>query len=219
MHKLSKIFLLPACIALIVGLASCGLFPSASPDHSQIDSLSSGSNSSFETDVSSSLASVPAVTEETFAVETTAGSFAETSDSAHVSENRINVTAPDGWEENSSPTFIARYTKGDAFFLVAEETFFSSNDLDTVAEEATTTLLAVFENAALDGDVEDISIDGYDGRRFILTSTINGVPTTSSYTYIVLGDRVFSLVFSQTSDLWPSFTDDEETFLSGIRIS
>jgi|GEM_PF-5503887 len=217
-HFLKPILVLLFATTISV-LASCSLFTASEPYTSGATTTRLATNTEILTSIPTSSLEAPTYSEETFAIETTVGSFAETSGTAVSVESRIEVTAPSGWIEDNSPTFIARFTKGDAFFLVAEESFFSSTDLDSIVEEATTTLLAVFENAQLDGDVANVSIDGHDGRRFILTSTINGVPTTSSYSYVVLGDRIFSFVFSQTSDLWPSFIDDEEAFLSGVSIS
>lgn len=130
----------------------------------------------------------------------------------------ITLDAPSGWSRIEDSFFLEKLVKGSATFLISEESFFSDSNLEHVISESKQMLTGVFDEVVFEGEVDSRSIDGNEGQHFLMTCLVNGVPVTTSYTYLSIDGKVYSFILSETSDIWPEISAEEDALFSGVSI-
>ncbi len=178
-------------------------------------SISGQSDSSDKASSQTSIESIESlVFETTWESPTLSAETSESNDSGL----SLALEPPAGWDRAEDSFFLAKFTKGTATFLVSEESFFSESDLGDVVSEAKQMLTGVFDEVVFVGEADTRSIDGHEGRHFLMTCLVNGVPVTSSYTYLALNGTIYSFILSETSDLWPELVPEEDVLFANIEI-
>ena len=170
--------------------------------------------------VSSDLSQLSSESTEDLAFETTWEIPTPSAETSPINESGLTLSLepPAGWVRADDSFFLAKFTKGTATFLVSEESYFSDQDLDIVVSESKQMLSGIYDEVVFVGEPDIRSVGDHEGRHFLMTCIINGVPVTSSYTYLPFNGRIYSLILSETSDLWPELASEEDLLFANIMI-
>lgn len=132
-------------------------------------------------------------------------------------EVKITITPPEGWEPVEGSTVPVQYLKNTASFIVKNEDFFSSKDLDVVVEEAKAAFSDTFDNVQYLGDVETATIDGKDARILQFTCEVSGMSMKYKYAYLVADGVVYAITFGDLAATFDSLSADYDTILADIK--
>lgn len=129
----------------------------------------------------------------------------------------ITVTVPDGWTKVDGFGLAAQYAKVTASFMVIQEVYFSSNDLDEIVLQAQSVFSASFDNVVYIGDVKTLTLDGYDARQFILTCDFSGITMKYEYNYVRIGEQIYSVIFADLASTYDDLNPDFEQIRNNIQ--
>jgi len=164
-------------------------------------------------------------TEETTAEETTAAASTEvteaetTATTAAPVDVTITAEVPDGWEPVEGSVAILQYLKVTSSFIVTEETYFKSGELDKIVIEAKDVFSKSFDNVVFEGDPETLTVAGQDARQIVFTCDISDMSFKYRILYVSAGGRIFSFLFADLAETFDSMTGDYDAILAGTQIS
>ena len=139
---------------------------------------------------------------------------AETTDQDE--EVTIEVSPPEGWELNKDSVLPVHYMKNTASFMTKVEPF-TSDTLDGVVDEALGIYKDTFDNLAVQGDVETITVDGKEAKKLLFTCTVSGADMKYLYVYLFVEGDVYVITFGDLADSFDSLSDDYTTILKDIK--
>lgn len=131
----------------------------------------------------------------------------------------VSITPPDGWEPVEGSVLPVQYMKGTASFMVVHELYFSSTNLDTVVEEAKGMFSGQFDNVEYIGDPTTITVDGFEARNFIWTCDMSSIAFKYNYTYVKVGESIYSIVLADFTETYDSLSADFDQILTDIKFS
>jgi len=193
------------CAALTISICSCG-----------------SAAGKTETTKAAEDTTIEETAEETASEETemTAGlTTVQTAPVSTVPDITVTITPPDGWVKVENSVILAQYTKSTASFMVSNESYFSSTNLDDVVTEAKGIFSDSFTNVEYIGDTETITVDGHDARKFFFTCEFGTIPFKYEYIYIKIGDGIYSIVFGDFEETFDALAPDIEKILTDIKFS
>jgi|GEM_PF-707825 len=131
----------------------------------------------------------------------------------------VSITPPDGWAPVEGSVLPVQYMKGTASFMVVHELYFSSTNLDTVVEEAKGMFSGQFDNVEYIGDPTTITVDGFEARNFIWTCDMSSIAFKYNYTYVKVGESIYSIVLADFEETYDSLSADFDQILTDIKFS
>jgi len=178
---------------IVVSLCACGQKESSVPPKASNSSSSAITKSTDQTDSS------PAKSE-------------------NGQERKINIeiSPPQGWKLNEDSVLPVHYMKNTASFLVKEENFTSST-LDGVVDEALKIYGKTFDNLAVQGDVETITVDGKEAKKLTFTCTVSKMNMKYLYVYLFAEGKTYVITFGDFADSFDSLSADYTTILNDIK--
>lgn len=127
----------------------------------------------------------------------------------------VDVVPPEGWEPMDNQYILVHYMKDTASFMIKEEGFYGDS-LDSVVQQSIESLKGAFDNVVVLGDVESITIDGKDAKKFIFTCSVGSMEMKYMYAYLSLGGKTYSIVFGDMADSFDSLSADYDAILDSI---
>lgn len=132
-------------------------------------------------------------------------------------EVKVAVTPPEGWEEQDDSTALASYMKDTSSFMVIPEKVAADVDgLDGFLAKAQERLLQTFEDPEL-SSVENVKVDGYDGRKFFFTTKVAGMPFKYLIIYVFRDGYIYHLQGCALGDDFDALLPEFEAFISSFR--
>ena len=131
-------------------------------------------------------------------------------------EITIAVSPPDGWEPVEGSVLSVQYMKNTASFMVKEEPFTSST-LDDVVDEASEIYKNTFDDFAVLGDAESITIDNKEAKKLTFTCVVSNITMKFCYVYLFVEGKTYVITFGDFSESFDSLSSDYETILSNIK--
>lgn len=128
----------------------------------------------------------------------------------------ITVALPDGWKPVEGSVLEHQYMKNTASFMIKTENF-SGDTLDDVVSEALDLFGRQFDNFAVQGDAEDITISGLDAKKLTFTCEVSKMEMKYTYVYLFTGGETYALTFSDQPDSFDALAADLESILNGIQ--
>lgn len=136
---------------------------------------------------------------------------------ADTSQEKVNikVTMPDGWTAVAGSVLSVHYMKDTCSTMVKEEKFGSKN-LDDIVLEAKGIFSKTFENTKYIGEVEKITVDGFDGRKFLMTCDVSKLNMKYEYVYLSVNDHIYVITFGDFVKTFDIHTEDYRQILKNI---
>ncbi|NYB73436.1 hypothetical protein HZF24_04715 [Sedimentibacter hydroxybenzoicus DSM 7310] len=128
----------------------------------------------------------------------------------------IVVALPDGWKPVEGSVLEHQYMKNTAGFMIKTENF-SGDTLDDVVSEALDIFGRQFDNFAVQGDVEDITISGLEAKKLTFTCEVSKMEMKYTSVYLFAEDETYALTFGDLADSFDSLAADYEAILNGIQ--
>ena len=132
-------------------------------------------------------------------------------------EVKVAVTPPEGWEERDDPAALASYMKGTSSFMVIPEKIAANVDgLDGYLAKAHEKLAQIFEDPEF-SSVENVKVDGYDGRKFFFNTTVAGLPFRYLIIYVFRDGYIYHLQGCALGDDFNALLPEFEAFINSLR--
>lgn len=128
----------------------------------------------------------------------------------------ISVHMPDGWDPVKGSVLPVQYMKNTASFMVKEE-HFTSDTLNEVVNEALKIYEKSFDNLAVQGDVESVTIDDEEAKKLTFTCTVSDMSMKYLYVYLFAEGKTYVITFGDLADCFDALSEDYETILSEIK--
>lgn len=127
----------------------------------------------------------------------------------------IEISPPEGWKPMEGSVLPVHYMKSTASFMVKEERF-QSTELDAIVTEALGIYQKSFDNVAVVGDVETITVDGKEAKKLIFTCTVGKLEMKYLYVYLLVEGRTYVITFGDLANTFDTLSADYEAILSNI---
>ncbi|MFA6940135.1 MAG: hypothetical protein WCQ54_04025 [Clostridiaceae bacterium] len=139
---------------------------------------------------------------------------------ADTSQEKVNikVSMPDGWTAVAGSVLPVHYMKDTSSTMVKEEKF-SSKALDDIVLEVKGIFNKTFENTKYIGEVEKITVDGFDGRKFLMTCNVSKLNMKYEYVYLSVNDHIYVITFGDFAKTFDSHTQDYQQILENISFN
>jgi hypothetical protein len=132
-------------------------------------------------------------------------------------EVKVAVTPPEGWEEGDVSTALVSYMKGPSSFMVVREKVAAGIDgLDGYLAKAKEKLSETFEDPEF-SSIENVKVDGYDGRKFFFTTKVAGMPFKYMIIYVFRDGYIYHLQGCALGDDFDALLPEYEAFISSFR--
>ncbi|MGE4273713.1 MAG: hypothetical protein AB7E31_12710 [Desulfitobacterium sp.] len=128
----------------------------------------------------------------------------------------IEISPPDGWKLMEGSVLPVHYMKNTASFMVKEEPF-TSGTLDGVVDEALEIYKKTFDNLAVQGEVETITIDGKEAKKLTFTCVVSKMNMKYLYVYLFAEGKTYVITFGDLADSFDSLSADYTAILSNIE--
>ena len=134
-----------------------------------------------------------------------------------VSEVKVVVTPPEGWEEADESTALVSYMKGTASFMVVREKVAAGIDgLDGFLAKAREKLSETFADPEF-SSIENVKVDGYNGRKFFFSTKVAGLPFRYLIIYVFRDGYIYHLQGCALGDDFDALLPEFEAFISSFR--
>lgn len=131
-------------------------------------------------------------------------------------EITIEVTPPEGWTAVEGSVLPVQYMKNTASFMVKEEKY-TSTTLDAVVDESLKILQKAFDNFAVKGDTESITVDGKDAKKSTFTCEVSKLNMKFQYTYLFAGGKTYVITFGDMAESFDTLSTDYDSILNNIK--
>ncbi|MEL1136553.1 hypothetical protein AAC978_15380 [Desulfitobacterium sp. THU1] len=128
----------------------------------------------------------------------------------------IEISPPDGWKLMEGSVLPVHHMKNTASFMVKEEPF-TSGTLDGVVDEALEIYKKSFDNLAVQGEVETITIDGKEAKKLTFTCVVSKMNMKYLYVYLFAEGKTYVITFGDLADSFDSLSADYTAILSNIE--
>lgn len=133
-------------------------------------------------------------------------------------EVNVSVTTPEGWEPYEGSPHPAEYYKGTARFIVMNWGFNASN-LDELVEKAKSTYPSTYKDIEYIGEVENLTVDGKDARKFVFTYDAGAARCKCWNIFLLLGKDSYLIVFTDMVGNFDDNIGDYEQILKSISFN
>lgn len=137
-------------------------------------------------------------------------------ENAPATEITIEITPPEGWEPVDGSVLAVQYMKNTASFMVKDESYTSST-LDGVVDEALGIFQSSFDKLEVQGEAENITVDGKDAIKVTFTCVISSMNMKYEYVFLFAGGKTYTIVFGDLTDTFDSLAEDYNTIVNTIK--
>lgn len=128
----------------------------------------------------------------------------------------IEVSPPEGWKPVEGSVLPVQYLKNTSSFMVKEENFTSDN-LDSVVDEALGIYKKSFSDLTVQGDIENITVDGKEAKKLTFTCVISDMKMEYRYVYLFVDGKTYVITFGDSDDSFDSMVPDFDLILGNIK--
>ena len=135
-----------------------------------------------------------------------------------VTEVTVDVTPPDGWDIMEGAGLLAGYMHNSgATFLVTRDNVPSEiEDYEGYVEFTKEIYSGTFDNIEF-GGVENITVDGYTGKKMSYTYEGMGLTLKAVVIYIIIDDYAYTLTYAALTDFFDGLQGDFDQFVNSVR--